>query len=260
MGKRDGGTRQQLIGPLIDVNYFFAPRFCCLLSNLPPRFRSPPPPLLPPTPHPKTKSSWTPNSTRILYVEDDRMQRIFVSSLFQGIDVDALEVSCAPSAYHMIKRLRFDVILIDFWLEKMTADVLVSWVFNIQRQHGEKVPLLVVCSNSDLLHLAKEKMFTYGQLVQYLEKPLTPAKLQNFVNQAKARKAAFSSLSLPSPLLASASAAAATVAIAATAPSTIAVMAGTRDLSQETGTTVQQQEVASSLSTAVSNVNMDDMF
>ena len=81
----------------------------------------------------------------------------------------------------MIKRHKFDVILIDFWLVKMTADVLVSWIFNIKRHPGERVPLLAVCSNPDLLQMAKEKMLTYGKLVQYVKKPLTPAKLQNLV-------------------------------------------------------------------------------
>jgi len=113
----------------------------------------------------------------ILVTDDDATTREMVRSVLKKVGHDVSTAADGMSALRAIQKKKFDLVLLDIWMPKMTGLGLLGHL------HGEKyIPKIVVMTSDQTSDTLLDAL--RGRVYQYLKKPLDATTLLTTVENA----------------------------------------------------------------------------
>lgn len=110
---------------------------------------------------------------RIMIAEDDRVQVLLLKKLFSNQKVDITVAENGLKARDLLKKIQFDLVLLDVSMPGLDGISLCSWIR--KRRSAHELPVIFITSNNDPATL--QKCFDCGGN-DYVAKPINPYELR----------------------------------------------------------------------------------
>jgi CheY-like chemotaxis protein/anti-sigma regulatory factor (Ser/Thr protein kinase) len=114
---------------------------------------------------------------RILVTDDDATTRVMLRGVLKTAGYSVATAANGEAALRAMQRQKFDLVLLDIWMPKMTGLMVLDRLRN--EKHIPKILIMTSDETSDTLLEALR-----GRVYQYLRKPVEPSSLLNAVEAA----------------------------------------------------------------------------